>query len=331
MGSKMKAIVLAPLFLAVNAKANGNNFEMTGKMCGAVNQFYWIYQNNTADGYGYYKDVATGFYLHHDVDCNGPENDAYDSTGESARWIVSGVKPNTTRTTDLDNSTDCAAILVIVSTSNIPESGEWAGGCYTPAGALVNFERSTFTVRDIGQQTAPPPPPPPSPTTSNFKMSGYLCEAVEYYWIYQGNTADGYGYYKDVATGRYLHHDQDCNGPENDYASTGATPMWIINDIRPSTTRTSDLDNSGDCDNVFTSILATSNVPESGEWFGTCFFTQGGRTVTQATSATLTVRDIGEQTAPAGWRGAGVQSSASSAIPSVALAFAFLASAMLLA
>ena len=313
----------------VTHAAAASNFEMTGNICEADVNFYWIYQGNTANGYGYYKDAATGNYLHHDVDCNGPENDGYYATGEAALWIVTNLKPSTTRTTDLDNSGDCSVIAAILTTSDIPESGTWSATCRSPDGYSPG--EGTLIVRDIGQQTAPLP----QPTTSNFKMSGFLCEAIEYYWIYQGNTANGYGYYKDVATGRYLHYDEDCNGPENDgYGQTGASPFWIVTSLKPSTTRTTDLDNSGDC-STFISTPATSYVyvPESGEWSAGCAYSDGSFEVE---SATLTVRDIGENTAPTvstGWRGEtrGAGSSASSVISSVALACAFLGLTMFLA
>lgn len=62
--SKMKGIAtLALLLLAANAQAN--NFKMTGTQCEQPVEYYWIYQGNTASGYGYYKDDATGHYLHH--------------------------------------------------------------------------------------------------------------------------------------------------------------------------------------------------------------------------------------------------------------------------
>ena len=162
---------------------------------------------------------------------------------------------------------------------------------------------------------------------SNFLMTGYMCEAVQYFWIYQGNTADGYGFFKDEATGRYLHHDVDCNGPLADYDDE--EPMWVINDIKPSTTRTSDLDNSGDCA-LIGYIFSSASVPPSGDWFGGCVTTVGGVSIgeVEPTQSTFVVRDIGQDGAPAGWSGVG--SSASSATSPLALALAFLASAILM-
>ena len=331
--SKMKGIAtLALLLLAANAQAN--NFKMTGTQCEQPVEYYWIYQGNTASGYGYYKDDATGHYLHHDMDCNGPYVNYDDGDDSLPAWIINDRKPSTTRTSDLDNSGDCTSWNEIYSTSAVPISGEWTHVFFSLGNDDGTVETAMFTVRDIGQQVAPPP--------SNFKMTGRHCDQpVEYYWIHQGYTATAagnYGYYKDEATGLYLHHDKDCNGPDVSYYSHyngGSSPSWIINDIKPSTTRTSDLDNSQDC-SAYHHLASTSAIPVSGDWNGACEIINGNGQVIDSNDDEdpyLVVTDIRQSVAPSGWKGAGtfVDSSASSATSLLALALAFLASAMLMA
>eukprot|EP00966_Prymnesium_polylepis_P271236 6266730-Prymnesium_polylepis.1 len=56
----------------------------------------------------------------------------------------------------------------------------------------------------------------------------------------QGTVANGAPYYKREGSSRSLYYDLDCNG-------AGSSARWILDDLLPDPTRSSDLDNDGRC------------------------------------------------------------------------------------
>ena len=86
-------------------------------------------------------------------------------------------------------------------------------------------------------------------------------------YVYQGLTLDGKAYYKNGG-GYYIYYDQDCDGADG---SLGA-PEWIIDNDRPSTTASVDLDGGGGTCRQYAYIDSASNTIPYGDnvWTMNC-------------------------------------------------------------
>ena len=76
-------------------------------------------------------------------------------------------------------------------------------------------------------------------------LGKYCADSWNGRWGFQGLTKSGKPFYtkriNNVAW--YIYHDSDCDGE----AGPVTGPLWMLNDVRPSTTRGDDLENDGTC------------------------------------------------------------------------------------
>lgn len=76
-------------------------------------------------------------------------------------------------------------------------------------------------------------------------LGNYCADSWNGRWGFQGLTKSGKPFYtkriNNVAW--YIYHDSDCDGE----AGPVTGPLWMLNDVRPSTTRGDDLENDGTC------------------------------------------------------------------------------------
>ena len=74
--------------------------------------------------------------------------------------------------------------------------------------------------------------------TGGCASNSAALDGVEY--AAAGYTASGAPYYRDSSSSVYIYWDPDCNG-------AGEPARWIVKDLAPSTSASSDLDGDGQC------------------------------------------------------------------------------------
>jgi len=228
-------------------------FNLTGAcdMEDGIEGMSFVKQGTTRSGAPYYKAMRGEKYLYHDPDCTG-------ATEGTPRWMIGVIKPDVTKDQDLDGDGMCNYIAGIESkyTGHPPTRGDWTMMC---AGnyqlQFLSLDEVTTTLTLTTTTTKAPMTVTTTVTSSNSTgvsnapMSLTLSGACAYNramngltYDLAGKTADGCPFYKAKGMEEYIYHDADCDG-----AGTNTLSLWVLDDSKPNTTATRDLDGDGKC------------------------------------------------------------------------------------
>mmetsp|Transcript_16573 Transcript_16573/g.45846 ORF Transcript_16573/g.45846 Transcript_16573/m.45846 type:complete len:341 (+) Transcript_16573:94-1116(+) len=226
-----------------------------------VNGMTFVKQGNTLSGAPYYKALRAEKYLYHEPDCQDG----------APRWVLDAKMPDVNKTRDLDGDGSCDYIGQFQSqdTSHPPAAGEWTmlcdgvyekqylillEGTSTTTTTLAKASTSTTTSPKVGEAGATEEfgdgyGTKTTTTTKNTKTSLMLGGACPYKATLNGLTfdvvgtaADGSPIYKARGIDEYIYHDADCDGAGNVTAA-----RWVVDNSKPNSTATKDLDGDGKC------------------------------------------------------------------------------------
>jgi len=269
-----------------------------------VNGMTFVKQGNTLSGAPYYKALRAEKYLYHDPDCQSSQDG-------TPRWILDGQRPDVNKTHDLDGDGNCDYIGRIDSrdTTHPPTSGEWTmlcedghykqqfvvllEGSTTTTTTLEKGATSTTTTSRNGTQS--------TTTTKSTKASLMLGGTCAYKRTLNGlifdvvsTAADGSPIYKARGVDEYIYHDADCDG-----AGSVTTARWVLDNSKPSSTATNDLDGDGKCSyhaRLDSALVGKSRPPASAEWSMYCGEASGwmsvGLTLQEVSGGTKATQDL---------------------------------------
>mmetsp|Transcript_16574 Transcript_16574/g.45849 ORF Transcript_16574/g.45849 Transcript_16574/m.45849 type:complete len:332 (+) Transcript_16574:94-1089(+) len=217
-----------------------------------VNGMTFVKQGNTLSGAPYYKALSAWRFLYYDPDCQSSQDG-------TPRWILDDQRPDVNKTHDLDGDGNCDYIGRIDSrdTTHPPTSGEWTMLCedgHYRTQFLVLLEGSTTTTTTLEKgatstTTTSRNGTQSTTTTKSIKASLMLGGTCAYKRTLNGlifdvvsTAADGSPIYKARGVEEYIYHDADCDGAGNVTAA-----RWVVDNSKPNSTATKDLDGDGKC------------------------------------------------------------------------------------
>mmetsp|Transcript_13940 Transcript_13940/g.37225 ORF Transcript_13940/g.37225 Transcript_13940/m.37225 type:complete len:327 (-) Transcript_13940:116-1096(-) len=214
---------------------------------GDLNGMPFVKQGTTLSGAPYYKALSAERYVYHDPDCEDG----------MPRWVIDVSRPDVNKTHDLDGDGNCDYIGRIDSrdTTHPPTSGEWTMLCedgHYKQQFVVLLEGSTTTTTTLAKgatSTTTTSRNGTQSTTTTKSTSLMLSGTCAYKQALNGlifdvvsTAADGSPIYKARGVEEYIYHDADCDGAGNVTAA-----RWVVDNSKPNSTATKDLDGDGKC------------------------------------------------------------------------------------